>query len=474
MSNYTVGIDLGPLSMIIATGDDYDDEAPRYVLDGLTIGWNTNEGAPFPSIPNPATAQLRILVQDADDLAGVARDSGAFIRMLTLSGGTLFASIAGRVADISAVPVRRNGVQYLLYTIVVVDHVIAELAELPITLTRPAELGLPRLAAIEAAILAAGGPALITTNVNTPSLGWDALNVTAVPALTLLRDHLSQCNFSFGGSGDPYSLPSIIPATTAGVLTAINCNTDTASVQAETWPPGKFQTTGGLLKVTFGHANPVALGGRGVGLTVDAGKVPEAVSYRQVKGTTPNTITITGAFGSVTYTTRGATDRKRELVIASTVQNPSDALLMAVKYALAADINDWRLEAFTWYPTDAELQALTFSLTPNSETVTRLATACYRTQVVVNRIPNKINPSGNSGLYAGTPNAISVAITRAKVAVTMRLNHRLPGDIIGGSPVLPTWDEVETNIGTGVKWNIGAAKVDPNLTWYETRLARKF
>lgn len=471
MSTYTVVIKLGTQTFTINSTDVYDPADTVYVLEGLRIGWANTSGDPIPAGLDPTTGSLRLLTRDVANLGSNA-DLGttAWITIVG-SGGKLVASVAGRIADCSANPLRRADGQWIAYDIVVVDYT-ADLSEIPLTLTRPAEDGTTRLTAIAAAIGAAGGPPL-TLPTATPSItNYAALAGTPTPAKDVLNDHLRQfsSDLSPGGSNPSNGGRNVlIPFTIAGVLTSINATAVTSGRYATTWPPGEFELVAHLLKVTFGHAPPGALLGFKLGLTVDVSKVHEDITYRQSKNGDPNTVTVTGPTFTVTYTNRSAGQAPITLSLSATVTDSDDVTGMAAMYLPDVTSNRWRVESFQWEPSDAEIAALPWSLTPDSETSD---SSCLRAQVAIPGIDNAINPASDSGFYAGTLDAAAVTIAGRKIRVEMAINNRLPMPVHESSLGV-TWDELQAQVGTGVKWRTGTDHVDPALSWYETRLARK-
>lgn len=460
---------IGSQTFTIANTDVYDPLDTVYTLDGLKVGWATNQGDPVPAFPQPVTASLRLATRDVANLGADAELGTKVWLRITGSGGVLVASLAGRIADTAAAPFRRGNVQWIAYDLIVVDYV-ADLAEIPITFSAPAQAGGLRITAISDAIVAAGGPAI--TGLVGAGQYFNAVDVVATPALDVLIDHLRQMQgVPAGVGGETGSHPVLIPRTTAGVLTSIGADVTSAARTATTWPMAQFGVVGSLLTLVFGGAWPAALLGYKKSLRIESNDVEESIVYRQDKNNGPNTVTVSGTWGSVTLTVRSAGEPIILLSLQSTLGDFVQGTGMAAIYVADLDRNRWRVESFVWRPDDADVAALPWPLMPDSETGDA---SCFVSQIAVTGIANKINPSGDSGFYAGTLDGASVQIVGGQLVVELAINHRLPLPAEWTTAVVGvTWDQLETQVGTGVKWNIGAQKADPALSWYETRLARK-
>jgi len=465
VSTYTVHIKIGTQSFTINSTDVYDPLDTVYWLEGLRLGWAVGGGDPAPAKPTATAGALRFITKDVANLSEAEIGTTAWVRILG-PAGVLIASCAGRIADCSASPFRQDGVQWLAYDLVIVDY-RADLAELMIALNFIGGNNL--IETVIAAIAAAGGPTVTAPNY---SDNFDPIVVPSGSAIAVLEDGLRQITPGITGIGEVGGRAVLTPKTTAGALTGMSTAGTAGSTIAVTWPPAEFIVSGGLLTLVFGASPPALMYGYPLGLVVSTSGVDETITYRQSKDKAPNTVTVTGSFGSVTETNKSADEPTIALALSSTLSSAGNARKMARLYLPQVDGNRWRVDQFTWYPTDAELTALPWPLTPDSETDTQ---ACYNAQVVINGIDDKINPSGNSGFYAGTLDGAAVAVLDGQIVVELAVNHRLPLPAPSGGafPAGITWDELETQVGTGVKWNVGAQKVDPSLSWYETRLARK-
>lgn len=130
MGWYRAAVDVGAYSWDVEAGDPM---TTGPVLP-LTFGWQLPDSLPagYPAQPDPHTASLRIVVDDAAELAGVDVGTDVRIRVyLDQLSGTMFAYFTGRVAELAASPFNADetGGQ-LLYTLECVDYLVDLSAEL--------------------------------------------------------------------------------------------------------------------------------------------------------------------------------------------------------------------------------------------------------------------------------------------------------------------------------------------------------
>lgn len=466
-SNYDVAITLGPYAFTVHDGDLPSALDAVYVLDGMNIDWAFTEADPVPAQPNPVESSITLLTRDVVNLHSV--DVGTAAQFKLTSAGTLIASFTGRVDDITATPIRRFNAttelyeQWISYDIQLSDYRV-DLNEVPVTIVRPQERIQPRVDAINAGIVASGGLPISLPVFSALAPFFDALNAAAQPGLALMVDYLRQ--IAIAGTF-LYGRLIVVPTTVAGVLTGYNGQAK-LDQQAHTWPPGKFKLVAHILGLSFVEAPPGSLLGLPLGLAVNAGRVQEAVNYRRSKVTAPNTTTVTGSFGTVSKTYRPDL-RPVVQALQSTWSADTEGLSMATMYQPFSDVEPWTVENVVWMPTDAELAALPFPLTEDTDTAN---IACYQAQVAVYNVPNKINPAGDSGFYAGTLDGVSVQIIGGKVYVFLKINRRLPIPIDDVVDVGVTWDDLKASF-PAVTWRTGTDKVDPTLSWNDTRLARR-
>ncbi len=472
MSTYSVDIVLGEHSFTISSADAPPAPGePLYVLDGLRLAWQYADNDPFPSQPQPAECDLAFYVDSVSELADV--DLGTPVVVYLTSAGTNVATFTGRVAAMSAVPSRRKGVTGLRYSISCVDYMV-DLRELQLNITRPVETGEDRLGAIVDAIADAGGPEVTLPAVLFEGTLFDAITAADTNAFDLLDDHLRQIV-------TPDVRSYMVPVTVAGVLDSITCIFALAPRVSLTWPPGLFVLNGNLLTVEPDDTPPADLAGYQMGMLLDSGRVREQpLTWSKAKNAGPNTVTVTGPAGTVTSTSASPGTAPVKLAISTTLTTatsgiPTAQASMSKLYLPDPDANRWSVDQFVWMPTDAELAALPFCLTPDTDSLDftpdhYAGPACYTAQVVVTNVPDHVNPASDSGFYAGCPAGIEVRVQNKTVTVAMRIAKRLPRTQAGFFGA--AWSDLAADF-PAVKWATGTQTVDPNLSWYETRLARE-
>jgi hypothetical protein len=213
-----------------------------------------------------------------------------------------------------------------------------------------------------------------------------------------------------------------------------------------------------------------------LGLAIDAGRVPEELTWNRKKFETPNLVAVSGpSFGAVQVTNAAPGAALVRLDLSSTLTTAAAALAMAALYLPDVDTNRWAADSFTWLPTDAELAALPFPLAPDADWTSNVKPICFYAQVAVNGIPPAINPTSDTEFYAGSLRGAAVVINRGKVSAELVVTRRLPSSIDDPSgPALGqlgvTWADLLADFPT-VTWT-GDDRIDPALTWYDLRLVR--
>jgi hypothetical protein len=467
VSTYTVVIELGPTwdapthTWTINSGDIPNPVDTSQVLDGLTItGFSLPEQDPYPTQPDPARGNLQLLLDDVSELADIS--VGDVCNIEISSAGTLVAQWSGRIAQPSASLVRRlnaagNQVQKVLYSIPLVDFLV-DLAELPISGVWPQEPAASRLANIKAAIIAAGGPTVGLTGPPAGGFTLEALTVVEQSALDVINDVFRQVPKDYGRA--------ILYAwadASAGSSYFVS-ETYFRGVSATT-PPGKLTLTAHKLGLTFDETASLP-----AGLLLDSGRVPESgISFTALKYNTVSTVKVTGSFGTVVLS-NGLPGRT--VVMSSTLVDADDARAMAAMYLPPADDIGWQMDAFTWLPTDADLAALDFPLFEPTLRRSIIAFPHDRfsrwMQVVIEPISPAINPGSDSSFYGGTLSALTLTIKRGAVSFSGRIARRL----LTSAGNTGTVGDVVANFPT-VKLKTGTDIVDPTLSVYEAKLARK-
>lgn len=466
MSTYDVDIVLGGYSFSLSSTDVYNPADTVFVLDGLSMPWSFPSDAPTPAQPDPAACVLGLLTLDVASLDDL--EIGDPVYVLVTSAGNTVASFTGRVADPQIDLVRRPSplgtLTWAKYTILCVDYNV-DLSEIKLDLTRPSEPGKDRLEAIAAAIQTATGLVVQLPAQTAVVDVMEALAAVQISAMQLLTDHLSQRP---GIATADYDLERyfVLPTTTAGVLTGWTIEYCSAYV-AKTWPPGKWQLVANKLTLTFPAGPPAVPGATPLGLAVDAGRIDErGISWRQSKDAAPNMITITGqTVGTVTVANDQAATKPVVLALSTTLTNAGAVAEMGGMYLSDLDTARWWCEQVTWLPTDAELAALDFSLTPdtNAEDFN-----CYWAQIAIYDVPKKLNPAADNSFYAGSLDGATVTINEGTVSVVSRIRRQLPRSNTLG----PSYTQMRAAFPT-VKFRTGTNVADPTISYFEARLARK-
>lgn len=465
MSVYDVAIKVGAYSFTVHSTDTYDALDTVYVLDGLSIPWAFAKGAPFPSQPDPVQCVLRLATRDVVNLAGL--EIGDPVQVKVTSAGTPIGSFTGRIVDPQVDLVRRGNSTWALYTIQCGDYNL-DLAETALDLTRGVEGTGVRVQAIATAITAATGLPVTISGASHPQGIFEALQVVQSPALQLLVDALGQMN-----DFDPNAAAGVnqwrtfvVPTTTAGVLTGWDLTKSITQQFAQTWPPGQLALIAHVLQLVFPGVPPVALGGKALGLVCHPGRTVEgSIVWRETKGDPNEVVANSQTAGTVTVSNKQAGTRPVTLTIASTLTTAQAETDMAAMYLPDLDTARWLCDSFTWLPTDAELAALPFPLTPDTDTGN---INCYWAQVAIDQIPDNVNPASDSGFYAGGLDGANLQIVDGRLFFVLSVRRRLPRPFGLGV----TWADLRANFA-GVKYRTGVNNIDPTLSWFEMRLARK-
>lgn len=476
MSTYTVEIGLAPAGASAAThawtvnsGDVPDPSDPTQVLDGLTMTWGVPEDEPWPAQPDIRRANLRLLLDDFDELADIRL--GDACRIKVTSGGTVVAHMSGRIAQPTATLVRRKVagvmVRKVLYTIPVVDY-LADLASLLISGDWPAESALSRLAHVAAAVMAhprCTELGLVFVDLATgiapdTSFTFAAASISNQAASAVIEDTLKQIIWNrFGRRWLHADTSEGAGVETFGQWRAVATPGYVASGEVIT-PPGFLQLVAHELGVGVDGTAPAQ-----AGLLLDSGRVDESdMSYTALRFTAVTSVTLVGSFGAVTATNG---QRGRDVTITTDLTDAGEALLVARMYLSPADDVHWTMDSFTWRPTDAELAALDYPIVPATDTAYDTA-AIYAAQVAIAPLDPVVNPGSAQAFYAGTLAGGTLSISRGGLTFVGQIARRLST----APATCATVGDVVAHFPT-VKLKVGVDVVDPDLTVYDVKLARK-
>jgi hypothetical protein len=465
MSTYTVEISLGPdgaaptHSWTINSGDVPNPADTTQVLDDLNLTWSIPEDQPFPAQPDPQSARVALLLDDANELADIGVGDVGNVRVT--SAGTLLWQFSGRIAQPTATIVRRvdaagNTVRKVRMEIPLVDFIV-DLADLKISGDWPAETYAARAAHIEAAFIAAGGPSVFP-NPGASTIQLDAQTVTNESALDFLVGFMNQI---YVGAQDR-NIVSIDVTDDTGAYT-VNPETTLVAPGQQPYAPGVLTLAAHLLGVTFDGATPAP-----AGLTVDSGRVEESsITFTALKFDAIRRVIVTGATVGTVIAERAGI-KGRDLAQSTIVADPAMVAASAELYLPEPDTVRWTLDQFTWRPTDADLAGLDYPLNVPSQITSDTQRRILLAQVAIANVDPAIIPGSDSPFYGGSLSQLTLRIFRGNVLVTGRLARRLRT-----APLRTvTWADVQVNFPT-VHWSSGTDTADPTLSWYEARLARK-
>jgi hypothetical protein len=448
IADYTATITIGDLSFTIERGVcDLEDSV--IVLDGLRIGWDIDESAPWPAQPNPVSCQLGLWTSDVAELDAVVISTPVSVELTDVAEQTV-ATFHGRIVRQAARPRRGAGTSLsMLYSFSALDYTV-DLAETPVTITDewPAESGTDRLARIYAACSSAGLP------FGAPPDGGDsafaALSAGTTTAAALLEDHLRQIAIDVGDGLQRYI---VVPVVTGGVLEEFGVTLLERTVDASLLP-GVIEEVGGLLTLTFPDEDAQGL--------VDACVVDLDVQWNRLKYRAVNVVTVAADEG-LTATAAQGTGPPVRLTLESTLTNRDALEAMAELYLPdVAETNGWVADAFRLHAW-REPASITPSWFPDHSDPAA-PTTVYVMPIAIVNVPANVNLAGPGDVYAGQLVKVELTVEGGRIMVDFALRRQLPAPV-GADAV--TWDWISANHPT-ITWD----DIDPGLTWYDLRLGR--
>lgn len=451
---YVVDVSIGDHDFTVSSLDDFDADLGLQVLDGLKIWWGFSEAAPQPAQPNPVQVALRFWALDTDQLADVELGT-PFSFTLTNLDGDLVARFDGRVAQMLASPLRRaNKPPALLYSISGVDYTV-DLKETPITgYVWPEENAgyrWPRI--VEAA--AAAGVTIVPPPYGTLA-NYAAVTVNNTNLGAILDEHLATLTFQ----NNQYSKPQryiVVPVVVDGTLDRFECALQTDTVDSALLP-GTFDVVDDLFTLVFPDDDADGMIPAGLAAGVELASTWTKLKYRAVNDVTVTSGTLVG------HAARDLDKPRVRLSLTSNITHRGSLALAALLYLPQGDVGS------SWAPDPLRLHAsrkpavLLPSWFPD-HTEDPANTDVYAFPFVVDGIAESINLAGRLGVYAGELASVALTVAKAKFIVDFALRRQLPlnagADAASCEWVLDTFP------------TITPADVDPDLTCYEARLARR-
>ncbi len=441
-ASYTADITIGDHSWIIQAGDEI--EPGIQVLDNLRIGWATDESRPWPAQPGTVTCDIGLWTTDVADLDDVVIGTPIAV-VLTDVLDNVFATFHGRVAREAAQAKRKAA--GMLYALTGTDYTV-DLAEQPITIAAdwPAEAAEDRFDRIVAALAAVG--ITLDPPADFGTAAFDAFTAGTTTALELVESHLAQIAIESGYSLQRYV---VAPVVVADVLDRFSCVLLEAVVDASLLP-GTLVDNGGVLELAFPD-----MAADGV---VDACAVDLGATWNRLKYRAATQVTVSGP---VTGTaTRPGPPVRLNLQTTLTDQAAADA--MAALYLPDVDeSNGWVADTFR-----LNAHLVPVAITPawfpdHRDDPANLAV--YAMPLALVGIPANINLAGDLDVYAGQLVKVDLRIAKRRIYVDFSLRRQLPTS--DGADAL-TWDALAADFPT-LTWD----DIDPSLTWYDLRLARR-
>ena len=442
---YTVTLKVGSHSWTITHADVLDVDATVQVLDGLKISWQLNESDPWPAQPQGVTCSVGFYATHVDELDADLAIGTPMSAVLEDGDGNVFATFHGRVTQPQARPIRRKAGLRMLYQLTGDDYT-ADLYEEPVTILEawPAESADDRMARIVA--LAATVGITLEPPADTGSAAFEELTAGTTTIGELVADHLRQIVI------DGPKRYIVTPVVVDDLLDHFECVLLETTVDAAVLP-GTWAIVDGLLTLVFPDTEADGV--------VDAGDVDLDTSWTRLKFRAINRVKVAGQ--TVTAeASRGGPPVRLELGTTLTDQDTAD--LMADLYLPDTD------EAFAWvadeflYYAHRHQEGLLPPWFPDHRDDPPDLTA-YVNPLVILRIASNINLAGSTAL-AGQLSKATVELNRRKILVRFALRRNLP-QATGVDSASYQW--VYDNFPA-----VTYADVDPEISYYEARLARSY
>lgn len=445
---YTVTLKVGAHEWTITDADVLDPSDPVQVLAGFRVGWQLNESDPWPTQPQPVEGTVQFYALNVTELDDVAIGTPMYA-VLEDDDGNLFATIHGRVGQVTASPRRHRGGLRMLYTVPCVDYTV-DLAEASVTITEawPAESAGDRFGRIVAIAATAG--ITLEAPADTDSAAFAALDAGTTTVGALVDDHLKQIAIPDAGGNLRYVVVPVMDGD--GLLDHFECVLLPRAVPA-TSLPGTFAIVDGMLTLVF--ADPDANG------IVDAGDVDLDTTWNRLKYRAANHVVVTGETVLAEASRPGPEVR---LNLDTTLTDADAAQRMAELYLPDTDeALGWVADTFTLYA-HRDQSAITPPWFADHREDPPVLDA-YVMPIAITGIHPSINFGGTYAAYAGQLSTVTLTIdARRRILVDFALRRQLA---FGEGDELASWEWAYDTFPT-VAWE----DIDPDLSWYEARLGK--
>lgn len=463
----------------VYSDDLVDPDAPTQVLDSLTLGWSVSASEPWPFHPPIVTCSLGLLAVDGRDLRDLTREGNLLILTLETDGppisGVQLVSFVGRITYSEAVLTRRKAGDVSLYSVSASDLCV-DLAETSLDFgIFPAQTFGARLDAINTVLTRNGHVGLVNLTGSSPAATLAPASPGVTDAYSLLTDTLRQRN----GGGEDWKRYYVRPYWSGTAIQPY----EIATYEVYSDPtnlPAEYAVTGGILDITIVSERPDLpfppilspnLFHAGV-LRLDE------VKWKSDKVSTPTVVTLTGPFGlgaqAATLVSDDSSPARNRIKLDLKTDwydlgAAGEAAKMLQMYEPNLDaVNAWEGSEFVAHVSEGSNLARITDWFPVHTSTGVVADLDYPNHAVtLYEIPDSSNLGGAQGIYAGQLRSVTLTIANRRVDVRFSLRHTLPRSRTGNA-MTASYDVVAAAFPT-----IDYDHVDPDLTYYNARLARK-
>lgn len=485
MTAYRVRVVIGGpagLDFTVTNTDPEPDPTEPQVLDGLTIGWRFG-GDLHPGDVDPVEATLAIYADQVADASALTLGATILVQVTDPAQTTTIAELCGRVAELTAAPVRRKDGPRLVYTVRAVDYTV-DLAEarLPAATYTARTVG----SAIDRVVIDLFNtdqplPQDITESVSFVDLSAATVAAYEVPegdnASIRLRAFLALLADDTTLGLDPeyqtwerrflVAMGDAVDGTPKAAGTYLSY---TGTVGAHALLPGRLTLGGdGIVRLTFPDGGDRVLSGARAPLA--------ALAWRQGKDQGPTRVTVKSPQDPPVYAAQTAENTaatyKAAVTVDADVSNAADALALAAMYVTGPDDSDslWNADKLQYVAGDTITHL--FGLFPPQAEGVQLWNYFAEVPVVVPDLHPGIDLVGVGGHYAGLLDGADLTISGGRVVLDFRIRRTLPRhrppDNAGHATYTPTFSGLRADLPTGPSFSA----VESGLTFYELRLIRR-